>query len=173
VGLKAVPVMRRLSWNAALALSLIPVMVVCVLIPNWFFDHFGTFLAYIGVFFAPMVGIQIFDYFGLRRQRISLRAIYDRSPNGAYAYWGGINPAAILAMIAGVGTYLYLLNPQSYVIREPFSFIGASLPAAVAAALVYGLVTVLLVRRSGRGGYSSQGETSGQVSTPTVARSQS
>jgi NCS1 family nucleobase:cation symporter-1 len=76
-------------------------------------------------------------------------------------------------MIAGVGTYLYLLNPQSYVIREPFSFIGASLPAAVAAALVYGLVTVLLVRRSGRGGYSSQGETSGQVSTPTVARSQS
>jgi NCS1 family nucleobase:cation symporter-1 len=173
VGLKAVPGMRRLSWNAALALSLIPVMVVCVLIPNWFFDHFGTFLAYIGVFFAPMVGIQIFDYFGLRRQRISLRAIYDRSPNGAYAYWGGINPAAILAMIAGVGTYLYLLNPQSYVIREPFSFIGASLPAAVAAALVYGLVTVLLVRRSGRGGYSSQGEASGQVSPPTVARSQS
>src|SRR3546814_3268250 len=54
---------------------------------SWFFDNFGTFLAYIGVFFAPLVGIQILDYFVLRRQRISLRGIYDRSPDGPYAYW--------------------------------------------------------------------------------------
>ena len=82
VGLKAVPGLRRMSWNAALGLSLVPVMVIGVFLPNWFFDNFGTFLAYIGVFFAPLVGIQIVDYFVLRRQRISLRGIYDRSPEG-------------------------------------------------------------------------------------------
>ena len=154
VGLKAVPGLRKVSWNVALALSLVPVMVIGVLLPDWFFDNFGTFLAYIGVFFAPLVGIQIVDYFVLRRQRISLRAIYDRSPGAPYSYWGGINPAAVLAMAAGVGTYLYLLNPQSYAIREPFSYIGASLPAAVVAALVHVLLTMLFIKRAGRGGYT-------------------
>lgn len=153
VGLKSVPGLGRLSWNVALALSLVPVMVIGVVLPDWFFDHFGTFLAYIGVFFAPIVGIQIVDYFGLRRQRISLRAIYDRSPDAPYAYWFGLNPAALVAMAAGVVTYLYLLNPQTYVIREPFSFLGASLPAALVAAVVHAVLTVALVRRAGRGGY--------------------
>ncbi len=88
----------------------------------------------------------------LRRQRISLRSIYD--PHGYYAYWGGLNPAAIVAMAAGVVTYLYLLNPQSYVAREPFSLVGASLPAAAVAAVVFAVVTVAVIRPSGRGGYS-------------------
>jgi len=165
VGLKAVPGMRRLSWNVALTLSLVPVLIIGVLLPNWFFDNFGTFLAYIGVFFAPMVGIQIVDYFVLRRQRISLRAIYDRSPDAPYAYWSGVNPAAILAMAAGVLTYLYLLNPQSYAIHEPFSFVGASLPSAAAAAAVHVLVTVGLVRRTGRGGYAVRQPTSETAAT--------
>ncbi len=153
VGLKAVPGLRRMSWNAALLLSLAPVVVIGVVTPDWFFDHFGTFLAYIGVFFAPVVGIQIADYFVLRRQRISLRAIYDPSPDAPYAYWFGLNPAALLAMAAGVGTYLYLLNPQSYAVHEPFSWIGASLPAALVAAVVHVVVTFALVRPAGRGGY--------------------
>jgi NCS1 family nucleobase:cation symporter-1 len=172
VGLKAVPGLRRMPWNTALAASLVPVIVIGVLVPNWFFDHFGTFLAYIGVFFAPMVGIQIADYFGLRRQRISLRAIYDRSPSSPYSYWWGVNPAAVLAMAAGVATYLYLLNPQSYAIREPFSYVGASLPAAVVAAVVHVVLTVALVRRTGRGGYESDTGTVDTRSTAAPAQPQ-
>lgn len=170
VGLKAVPGLRKVSWNVALALSLVPVMVIGVLLPDWFFDNFGTFLAYIGVFFAPLVGIQIVDYFVLRRQRISLRAIYDRSPGAPYSYWGGINPAAVLAMAAGVGTYLYLLNPQSYAIHEPFSYIGASLPAALVAALVHVLLTMLFIKRAGRGGYTETTTSPGTVSASAPVR---
>jgi len=155
VGLKAVPGLRRISWNVALLMSLLPVMVIGVVAPDWFFDHFGTFLAYIGVFFAPVVGIQIVDYFVMRRQRITLRGIYDRSPDGPYAYWFGLNPAALLAMAAGVVTYLYLLNPQSYAVHDPFSWIGASLLAALAAAVVHVAVTYAVVRPAGRGGYST------------------
>jgi len=153
VGLKAVPAMRRVTWNIALLVSLVPVCLVGVLLSDWFFAHFGTFLAYLGVFFAPLVGIQIVDHLVLRRQRISLRGIYDRSPEGPYAYWLGLNPAALAAMAAGVGTYLYLLNPGSYVTHEPFSWLGASLPTAAVAALVHLAVTQLVVRPAGRGGY--------------------
>ncbi|MDI6910365.1 cytosine permease [Nocardioides sp.] len=172
VGLKSVPGLGRLSWNVALALSLVPVMVIGVVLPDWFFDHFGTFLAYIGVFFAPIVGIQIVDYFGLRRQNISLRAIYDRSPDAPYAYWFGLNPAAVVAMAAGVVTYLYLLNPQTYVIREPFSFLGASLPAALVAAVVHAVLTVTLIRRAGRGGYRTGAEADAQPVGPASVQPQ-
>jgi nucleobase:cation symporter-1, NCS1 family len=165
VGLKAVPGLRRIPWNVALLLSLVPVVVIGVFAPNWFFDNFGTFLAYIGVFFAPLVGIQIVDYFVLRRQRISLRSIYDRSPDAPYAYWFGFNPAAILAMAAGVGTYLYLLNPQTYAANDPFSWIGASLPTAAVAAVVHVVLTQLVVRPAGRGGYE-QSDASQPVELP-------
>src|SRR3954447_9843387 len=120
VGLKAVPVMRRVPWNLALVMALSPVCLVGVFMSTWFFDHFGTFLAYLGVFFAPLVGIQIVDYFVLRGQRIDLRGIYDTNRHGPYAYWFGLNPAALTAMAAGVCTYLYLLDPHSYAVHEPF-----------------------------------------------------
>lgn len=155
VGIKAVPALGRLSWNAALAVSIIPVVIVGVFLPNWFFDNFGTFLAYIGVFFAPLVGLQIVDYYLLRRQRVSIRGLYDTSADAPYTYWFGFNPAALAAMAAGVVTYLYLLNPQEYTIREPFSLVGASLPAALVAAAVYALVTVVLVKPMGKGGYDA------------------
>ncbi len=162
VGLKAVPGLRRTPWNTALLLSIVPVVVVGVFLPDWFFTHFDTFLAYIGVFFAPIVGIQIVDFFVLRRQQISIRGIYDPSRSGPYAYWLGLNPAAVLAMAAGVATYLYLLNPQTYTIREPFTWFGASIPAALVAAAVHVAVTVLLVRPSGRGGYQAPTRTAVQ-----------
>ena len=153
VGLTAVPGLRRLPWNVVLLLSLTPVFAVGVFTPDWFFAHFGTFLAYLGVFFAPVVGIQIVDYFVLRRQRICLRAIYDRGPRAPYAYWLGLNPTALTAMAAGVGTYLRLLDPESYTVHEPFSWVGASLPTAGVAALVHVVLTRLVVRPAGRGGY--------------------
>ncbi len=168
VGLKAVPALRRVPWNVALALSILPVLVVGVLIPSWFFDNFGTFLAYIGVFFAPLVGIQIVDYFVLRRQRISLRGIYRTDAAGPYAYWFGINPAAVLAMAAGVGTYLYLLNPITYTVRDPFAIIGASLPAAAVAAVIHVVLTVAVIRPAGRGGYGDTASSpSRSVAEPT------
>jgi nucleobase:cation symporter-1, NCS1 family len=56
-------------------------------------------------------------------------------------------------MAAGVGTYLYLLDPESYTVHEPFSWVGASLPTADVAALVHVVLTRLVVRPAGRGGY--------------------
>ena len=59
-----------------------------------FFNNFGTFLAFIGVMFAPLCGIQIADYFFLRRQSISIRALYDPGSEAPYYFWRGFNPAA-------------------------------------------------------------------------------
>ena len=132
--------------------------IIGTLLPDLFFSNFGTFLAFIGVFFAPLCGIQIVDFFLLRGQRISVRALYDGRPGSPYYYWAGFNPAAVLGMAAGFVTYLYLLNPLSYVSRSPYEYLTASLPTAFVGAAVYVLLTLVLVRPAGLGGYDGQRE---------------
>ncbi len=153
IGLRQVPALAKVSWNAILLMGIVPVAVVSIVVPDLFFSNFGTFLAFIGVFFAPLCAIQIVDYFLLRGQRIDIRAIYLQGPDTPYAYWGGFNPAAILGMAAGFAAYLYLLNPVSYASHSPYEYLTASLPTAVIGGLVYWLVTIIVVRPAGKGGY--------------------
>jgi NCS1 family nucleobase:cation symporter-1 len=123
------------------------------LIPDLFFARFGAFLGFIGVAMAPLCGIQIADYYVLRRRKIDVRAIYDRSSTGAYVYWAGFNPVAIVALGVGCAVYMYLLNPISYESHAPYRFLTASLPAAFVSACVYIALTLLFVVPAGRGGY--------------------
>ena len=153
IGLRQVPALAETRWGVLMLFALVPVAAVSLFVPDLFFNNFGTFLAFIGVSFAPICAIQITDYLILRRQRISIRAVFVGGPGTDYHYWGGFNPAAILAMVAGFVTYLYLLNPVTYASRAPYDYLTASLPTAVVAGVVYALVTVLLVRPSGKGGY--------------------
>jgi len=152
VGLRQVPGFGRLPWPVTLLFAIVPVGVIGVFLPDLFFGNFGVFLAFIGVFFAPLVGIQIVDYLILRRQRIDIRAIY-LSGKSAYSYWGGINPAAVAGMVAGFFTYIYLLDPISYASNAPYQYLTASLPTAVVGGLIYLIVTKLVVQPAGRGGY--------------------
>ena len=153
VGLKSVPGIGKLSWKVTLLLALVPVALIGVVVPDLFFNNFGTFLAFIGVFFAPLCGIQIVDYLILRKQRLSVRGLYDGSSTAPYYYWGGFNPAALLAMAAGFVTYVYLLDPLTYVSKTPYEVLTASLPSAVIGGLVFWVLTLVLVKPAQKGGY--------------------
>ncbi len=155
LGVKQVPGISELSWPKTVLVSVIPVALVGALIPDLFFSSFGSFLAFIGVFFAPLCAIQITDYFFLRKQRVSVKSIYDSSRSSGYAYWGGVNIAAVLAMGAGFGTYWYLLHPLTYVSHWPYQFLTASLPTALVGGVVYYVLTKALVQPAGKGGYAS------------------
>ncbi|MGL6210301.1 MAG: cytosine permease, partial [Paracoccaceae bacterium] len=153
VGLRQVPSLAGAKWNTLMLFALVPVAFVSLVVPDLFFANFGTFLAFIGVFFAPICAIQIVDYLILRRQRISIRAVFVGGPGTDYHYWGGFNPAAILAMIGGFFTYLYLLNPVSYASNAPYDYLTASLPTAAVAGVIYAIVTLVVVKPAGKGGY--------------------
>jgi len=153
IGLRHFPTMERRSWPVLLLLTICPVVLVGLFIPELFFANFGAFLAFIGVAFAPLCGIQIADYYVLRRRDINIRAIYIGGPGSAYRFWGGINPAALIAMAAGCGTYLYLLNPLTYVSRSPYDVTTASLPAVLIAGIVHVLATWIIVKPASKGGY--------------------
>ena len=153
IGLRQLPGLARVSWNVLILSSLVPLVILSTLFAGPVEAGFTTFLALIGLAFGPICGIQIADLLILRRQRLSLRGLYDRSPQSPYAFWGGINPAAIVAMAAGCGTYIGLLDPLTYASRWPFEWTTASLPAVAVAGLVFWLSTRLVVRPGGRGGY--------------------
>ncbi len=153
IGLRNFAVLQKRTWTTLLLITIAPVALVGIFIPDLFFARFGNFLALIGVAFAPMCGIQIVDYFVLRGGRIDIRAIYADAPGQAYFFWRGVNPAALIALAAGCITYTGLLNPLSYASAAQYRFLTASLPAATAAGLVYFLGSLLVIR-AGRGGYS-------------------
>ncbi len=153
IGLRRVPALGGASWRTLILLSIVPVAAVGVLIPEEFFSSFGTFLAFIGVFFAPLCAIQIADTFVLRRNTLNVRGVYQDGPGSPYEFWGGFNPAALLAMVSGFSTYFYLLNPVTYASRWPYEYTTASLPAALVAGLIFVVVTRIFVMPSGKGDY--------------------
>ena len=152
IGLRNFSVLQQRQWTTLLGLTIAPVALVGIFIPELFFAKFGNFLALIGVAFAPLCGIQIVDYFVLRRGRIDIRAIYSDQRGQPYHFWRGINPAAIMALGAGCATYIALLNPLSYDSAAPYPYLTASLPAAAVAGMVYFLGSLVVIR-TGRGGY--------------------
>jgi len=56
-------------------------------------------------------------------------------------------------MVAGFFTYIYLLNPITYESNSPYEFISAALPTALVGAVVYLIVTLIVVKPAGKGGY--------------------
>lgn len=145
----------RIGWNAALALSLVPVAVIVAFIPNWFFDNLGAVLAFAGVLIAPLCGVQIADYFFLRKQYWDVAALYDVSKGSAYYFVGGFNPIGIGSVVVGFVVYVLMLNPNTYETSSVFAFLTASIPAAVISGALHTVLTMAVRRGRSWGGYDA------------------
>lgn len=143
IGLRNFAAAERLPWSALLLVTIAPIAVIGATIPELFFAKFPTFLAFLGVGFAPLCGVQIADYFVLRRRVVDIRSIYGPDCARPYPCIAGFNPAALVALALGCLLYIELLNPVSYVSRGPYKFLTASLPTALLAGTVYVLATRL------------------------------
>lgn len=155
IGLKQIPIFQKgISWNWITFIVLLPVALIAAFVPNIFFDNSGTFFAFLGVVFAPVCGIQIVDYFFLRKQTLNTRGLYETSPGTAYYFVGGINPAAFIAVIVGFFCYTNLLNPVTYESSGLFKYVSASIPALIVSGLVYYIITKLFLQKSTVGDYS-------------------
>jgi NCS1 family nucleobase:cation symporter-1 len=62
-------------------------------------NYIGWLVDYSAVL-GPVAGIMIADYFFLRDTRLDTESLYRR--DGAYQYRSGVNPRAIIALLAGV-----------------------------------------------------------------------
>lgn len=153
LALRQLPGVKNLSWRMSTVVAAIPALILVGFFPNPVFDNFSVFLAFLAIAFAPMCGIQIVDWFLLRKQSYDVAAIYDATPRSTYWFTGGINPVAFGSFALGVVTYLYLLDPVSYVFRSPFEYMTASIPTVIVSAVAYWIGSRVFYVRSGRFGY--------------------
>ena len=156
IGLRNLSIMKKRSWNATILVTLIPIAFVSVFIPELFFEKFSNFLAFLGVLIAPLVGIQIIDHFVFRKKQLNVKDLYDSGPTSSYSFWKGWNPASIIALLCGVLTYFYLLNPLTYESHAPYQYLTATLPTMAVGALVYWVITRFVIIPFGWGGYRSK-----------------
>lgn len=87
--------------GAAVCLSALPDVV----------DRAQTWITQLGNVAAPITGVVLADYLVVQRRRIDVPALFV--PAGRYRYLNGFNPAALIAIAIGVGTYYAL--PQASV----------------------------------------------------------
>lgn len=156
IGLKQIPALQyRLTWKWTAAVVIAPVAFIAAFVPNWFMDNSLTYMYFLGLVFAPICGVQIVDYYFFRHQRIDMVSLYDYSAKGKYFYWGGFNPAGFIATAVGFFTYWYLLDPVTYVSHNTtaFKWLSASIPSLIVTGIVYAILTVILVKPLGKGGY--------------------
>lgn len=136
------PKTRNLPWNGKVAAALVPMVLVIALFPGAFYDNIGTFMAFIGILVAPIIGIQIVDWFVLGRlNTLHIPSLYWHDDRSRYWYVAGFNPAGIVGVACGGITYTLLLHPVTFVPNSAlFQYTTATLPAAVVGALVYWLM---------------------------------
>jgi NCS1 family nucleobase:cation symporter-1 len=141
LALRHIPLLKMTTWRAIVLVSLIP----CIPFVFWPQELYGfgdTFLAYNGTMHAPIAGILFVDFFFLRRERLSLWAIFDDSPDGEYYYSRGFNWPALLSLVLGQATYFYLYNPFTSEVSE----LGRLAPASIAACLLPALTYWIAMR---------------------------
>ncbi|MEW6670749.1 MAG: putative hydroxymethylpyrimidine transporter CytX [Thermodesulfobacteriota bacterium] len=90
-------------------------------------EQYENFLFFIGAMFIPLFGVVLTDYFIIRRRRLDVDALY-RS-DGAYWYFKGFNPIALLSWAIGFVTYEWIAFMK-------FT-IGGSMPSIIVAGACY------------------------------------
>jgi len=135
----------NLSWLYAVLICSLP----AILLENpLVFKSYGVYLAYIALLTGTYGGIMVADYFLVSRGKFAwrIRDLYLAGPQSQYWLWGGFNPAAVIATLAGAGFYLWTLEPLRWVSPNGlFPYITAGIPSFFVAFVAYVVVMRLWV----------------------------
>lgn len=145
--------LRKPSWELlVIGFCIIPVIALFAL-PG-LYDGFMTFLVWTAALYSSLTGIMLVDYYVLRRAHVPLKDLFVEDRRSAYWFWGGFNPASMLAAVVGCVVFTLTFNPLTFAHAAHFQFTTASLLAAAVAGALYWIVSVTLVRPRGMGGYA-------------------
>ena len=104
---------------------------------------YENFLLLIGGVFVSLFGVLLADYFVASSQRYDTSALHERG--GRYWFWGGLNPAGLLAWLAGFIVYAAAAQPPALVdhaawiadVPEWVTKFGGTLPSFAVSFVLY------------------------------------
>jgi NCS1 family nucleobase:cation symporter-1 len=67
---------------------------------------FISVLSAYSVFLGPIIGIQVCDYWIVRRTNVKLSDLFDPRPKSIYYFWKGVNPRSFISWFLGFATQL-------------------------------------------------------------------
>lgn len=154
--------MSVLSVFPNLKFRLVAIFIATPALPFIFFstlrDAFDFILIFGAMLAGPYWAMILIDYFFLRKQKINVKACFDKE--GPYKYFKGFNPIAIVSQIIGMAVWLFLggwmtgfdiiTNSLGMTL---FNILGSTLPAMIVAALTYYVLTKIFMKKYNYGDY--------------------
>lgn len=120
------------------------------------YANFYTVTAFFGAVLSSAVGVLLADWLVLRRGQVSIGALHQTEPGGAYGFMAGINPAGLVGLVAGFAAYVAMLEPVSQTPAAGFRHLSATLPAMTAAFAAHLALSRMVTIPRGLGSYPPQ-----------------
>ncbi len=92
---------KKISFRTGGIITGIIGIIIC---PWYLMAEISNILIFISGLLGPVLGIMLADYYVIRKKEIAIAELYKE--NGAFSYSSGFNPAAMIALFAGVGVAL-------------------------------------------------------------------
>lgn len=86
--------------NSAIIFTIVSILIAPWYILSSYQTYIFNWLNAIGATLGGVLGIQIIDFWVIRKTKLKLKDLYD--PDGEYWYKGGINPAAFIALTIAI-----------------------------------------------------------------------
>lgn len=152
--------LRQLKWGRARSWSLLTFIVVLpaiitMLVQDLIYSRMGMVMAVWSVMFIPMCAAVWIDYHVLRKQNLSMKSLYDTSPQGGYWFWKGFNPAFFITVGASVVLYILVFIDPIHLVPATgiYKWTGSSLPTLAFAVTLYYALMKLWIIPKGWGAY--------------------
>lgn len=130
---------HRFSWPVVTAITLAPMLIMLLFFANFMYDNVGIFMAFLGLMIGPVIGIQIADWYALKRNKtLQVSHLFINSSESRYWYWKGLNLVGVAAILLGSLTYLLILDPLTLVPHVSFfQYTTATLPSVLVSGVSY------------------------------------
>ncbi len=125
----------KFKWTpTCIVVALIPLPLIS---PDMY-EKITNIYAVVALLTTMYAGCLVADYLFISKGKLNLRECYNRKDG--YNYWKGYNPAALVATLAGMTTYLLIYNPITLESATGlFPYITAGFPTFAVTIIVYTL----------------------------------
>ncbi|SDJ28667.1 purine-cytosine permease family protein [Natribacillus halophilus] len=94
--------------------------IFCIALVFWggILDYYDVLLSLFGAICGPIIALVLVDFYIIRKRKVSLNSLFQINGDKAYKYTGGFNILAIISLVIGILSYLYVYNPITATINN-------------------------------------------------------
>lgn len=152
LGLKQIKALFRQKWFVVTAVYMTPTL-IGLFWSMTIYDNFYFILGLACLIYCPISIMAAVDFFLLRNEKWDMRQFYNKTPESKFYYWKGFNLVSIFVFVSATPVYYMFLDPITLETTSLFPYATATGSVAIYCAVVYYVLTKLIVIKLKKGGY--------------------